>query len=114
MDKKTDYSFDYTKGNDDSLITRPTTRTYYQISYASDIGVVEISEHVPNFNKRLMEFHKGHGPKMARKIVACIALIFALAIFTGLWLGLTVPSYRKITLACSATSLLIVLVLFNL
>lgn len=111
---KPSYRFDYMKGRDTSLMTRPTTRTYYTIDYNPSENSAEIVEHVPNFNKRLMEFHKGHGPKASRKILAFIGLIFALTIFTGLWLGLTVKVYRKITLLSSATSLLIVLLLFNL
>lgn len=108
------YKFDYIKGKSPSFITRPTTRTYYKLKYNDVDNKVEVTQHIPNFNKRLMEFHKGHGPLRTKKILAVIALIFALAIFTGLWLGLTVKSYRKITLLTSGTSLLIVLFLFNL
>ncbi len=113
-DNQKNYSFDYTKGNDQQVFTRPTTRAYYSIQHDQENHNLKITQHFPNFNKKMMEFHKGHGPQKARKIVAFIAIIFALAILTGLWLGLTVKSYRKITLACTGTSLLLVIILFNL
>ena len=108
------YRFDYIKGGDTSLTTRPTTRTFYTVQYSPDLGVAQISEHVPNINKRFMELHKGHGPKATRKILASIGVIFALAILSGLWLGLSVPRYRKITLITALSSLAIVFVLFSL
>lgn len=108
------YRFDYIKGKDTSLTTRPTTRTFYTINYTPELGVAQIFQHVPNINKRFMELHKGHGPQATRKILACIGIIFALAILTGLWLGLSVPRYRKITLFTAFSSLAIVFGLFSL
>ena len=106
------YSFDYIKGRGGNLTTRPTTRTFYTL--ATTEKSIEIYKHVPGVTKRFMELHKGHGPKATRKILGGIAMIFALAIFTGAWLGLTTRAYRKTTLITGLSSALIVLLLFNL
>ena len=109
---KPSYRFDYIKGRGDSFTTRPTTRTFYTLSINKN--EIEINKHVPSLRKRFMELHKGHGPKATRKILGGIAFIFALAIFTGAWLGLTTKAYRKTTVITGLTSALIVLLLFNL
>lgn len=106
------YRFDYIKGGNGNFTTRPTTRTFYTL--ATNKNSIEIYKHVPGLTKRFMELHKGHGPKATRKILGVIASIFALAIFTGAWLGLSSRAYRKTTLITGFSSALIVLLLFNL
>lgn len=109
-----DYRYDYFKGDDKALIARPTSRTYYKVTQDPTQGVLTLSKHTPSINKRVMEFHKGHGPQKSRLILSIIGLIFTLAILTGLWLGLTVPKYRNLTLLATLTSLGLVFLLFNL
>lgn len=106
------YRFDYIKGSSRALKTRPTTREYFTLeNRGSSLGLIK---HSPNFTMKLMEFHKGHGPRSSRKLLATISIIFALAIVTGIWLGLTVKKYKRITLLTSLSGLALVLIMFSL
>ena len=107
-----DYKFDYIKGSPDRLMTRPTSRTFYTIKYNKGEGSVSISEVSPNLIKSLMEFHKGHGPKVSRTFLGISGFIIFLSALSGLWLGISIKVYRNITLATLATGLMIFVILF--
>ena len=82
-----DYSFDYIKGSQASLVTRPQTRTYFTLKQHN--GTISIKKHVPSFLKSLFEFHKGHGAKISRFVLGSLGIVVILAAISGLWLGLT-------------------------
>jgi len=90
------YQYDYIKGSDLTQTSRPTSRTYYSIKLEQ--GLLIIRKHTPSLLKRLMEFHKGHGPRISRPILGTLGLIVVLALMSGFWLGWTAPNLRKITL----------------
>lgn len=94
-DVNSDYTYDYIKGSSTSLISRPTTRTYYSIKLTN--GVAKIEKHNPSLRKSLMELHKGHGPRSSRLFIGIFGLTVLCAVLSGLWLGLSSPAFRKIT-----------------
>jgi hypothetical protein len=107
-----DYRFDYIKGSSTSQMSRPTTRTYYTISLVS--GIATIKKHEPSLNKRLMELHKGHGPRSSRNILGVLGLFVIAAVLSGLWLGLSSKAFRTVTIATVSSGALIYLLLFFL
>lgn len=108
------YHFDYIKGGGASYFTRPTTRTSYTLNFENGAESYTIQKNTPNFFKRVMEFHKGHGPVITRTLIPWISILFILTLITGLWLGLSVRQYRKVTLFTFVTGLGVVFLLFSL
>ncbi|MCW8999443.1 MAG: hypothetical protein OQK04_12100, partial [Kangiellaceae bacterium] len=102
-----DYEFDYVKKGGNNFFTRPTNREYYVIrvkNRGKEQGI-EITHQKPDFIKSMVELHKGHGPtifKTFQKVVA-VGLLFIL--ISGLWLGLTAPRLRKITMGLASGGL---------
>lgn len=88
------YEFDYVKKVGFGAITRPTTRNYYKIEVKPDGA--KISHVKPNLLKRLIEVHKGHGPKVLRYIEKIIGVFLLLIILSGLYLAWTMKKERKI------------------
>ncbi|MCW8877439.1 MAG: hypothetical protein OQK51_10305, partial [Kangiellaceae bacterium] len=90
-----------------NFFTRPTNREYYVIrvkNRGKEQGI-EITHQKPDFIKSMVELHKGHGPtifKTFQKVVA-VGLLFIL--ISGLWLGLTAPRLRKITMGLASGGL---------
>lgn len=109
---KPNYSFDYIKGSNSSLTTRPTTRTYFTIKV--DNGIAKIEVHNPSLNKSLMELHKGHGPKASRNILGILGVFAIFAVLSGLWLGMSSKAYRKITVTTLISGAIVYLLLFLL
>ena len=107
-----DHSFDYAKKSGSTLYTRPTSKLHYVIQSSED--EVTVIERTPDFVKRLVELHKGHGPswfKTFQKVMAA-GLIFIL--ITGLWLGLASPMLKRQTWAISISGVLIFVLLASL
>lgn len=89
------YRFDYIKGSNTSLVSRPTTRIYYTIKTSG--GQATIAKHIPSWNKRFMEFHKGHGARSSRNFLGIFGLIVIGAVLSGIWLGLSSRALRRST-----------------
>lgn len=106
------YQFDYIKGSSSSQTSRPTTRKFYTIKL--DKGFAKIEEHNPSLIMSLMELHKGHGPRSSRNILGILGILVLGAIFSGLWLGISSKTYRKVTLATIFSGAFIYLLMFNL
>lgn len=106
------YKYDYIKGSDTSQMTRPTTREYYTIKILANSATIQ--RHSPSILKRMMEFHKGHGPRASRNILGILGIITFGAVLSGLWLGWTSKALRKITLLTSVSGTALILVLFLL
>lgn len=99
-----EHRFDYVKTGSEA-ITRPTTRTYYQLKQVGSDIVVMRNE--PNLMSSLVELHKGHGPIMFRYFEALCALALLLVMLSGLYLGLQSPMLKKKTLVLSGAGLLV-------
>ncbi|MEH6583390.1 MAG: PepSY-associated TM helix domain-containing protein [Halioglobus sp.] len=91
-----DYRFEAISAKNDTLYTRPTSAEHYVIKLAST--GVEVLHARPNLQSRMIELHKGHGPKAFKTFqkLAAIGLVFIMA--SGLWLGLSAAKLRRSTL----------------
>lgn len=97
------YRFEYTKSYPDKVITRPTTRKYYE--FIKQKSSYEVREVTPSFLKRIIEVHKGHGPKALKWFQKILGICLALIILTGIALSLIGYRHTKIsiTLMCLGT-----------
>jgi len=93
-----DVKFGYVKARGANKIqTRPTSRTYVEVSQTPNGLAATINR--PNFQKAMMEVHKGHGPKILRSYHKLVALLLCLVIFSGVLVGIFAKVYRRKTLA---------------
>jgi len=109
-----DVDFGYIKNRGATKIqTRPTSRTYVEISQTA--SGLKATVNKPNFQKAMMEIHKGHGPKILRTYHKLVALGLFLVIFGGFLVGLLAKNYRTKTLAAAGlgTLLYIILIMFG-
>lgn len=91
-----DYKFEYIKNRGNSIELRPTSRTY--ITLAQTPGGLTATRHTPNFQKSMIELHKGHGPTAFKTYQKLVALALFFVILGGLMAGLLSKVYRKKTL----------------
>jgi hypothetical protein len=89
-------NFESIKINGQEYILRPSTRTHFIVknNLEADWSFFKIE---PNWLKRLIEIHKGHGPKLMKWFEISFGLALILTTLSGLWLAITIPAYRKIT-----------------
>ena len=102
-----DFDFEYIRASKDDFIFRPSTRVHYMASKAGDAVVVYKLE--PDFVKRMIEIHKGHGPLIIRWLQVAFALALILVTLSGVYLAYIVPSYRKIMGLCFGVGVLLML-----
>ncbi|MBT3644396.1 MAG: hypothetical protein HN530_06300 [Gammaproteobacteria bacterium] len=101
--------FEYLKTSGKTLITRPTSRTGFEISHTDNgLSVVEVR---PDWIKTIVELHKGHGPTLFKTFQKVMAVGLLFIVLSGLWLGLTAKGLRKSTLLTSAAGAVIFLLL---
>lgn len=103
------HDFDYLRIYSDRVLTRPTSKTYYE--FKKDGRALEVTRHEPDLQKSIVELHKGHGPtsfKLFQQIMAA-GLIFVL--LTGLWLGLSAPGLKKQTFVAAGLGVVVFLAL---
>lgn len=69
----------------------------------------------PNFQKAMMEIHKGHGPKILRSYHKLVALLLFAVVFGGILVGLMSNVYRKKTIVTlfSGSLIYILLIMFG-
>ena len=91
-DNGIEHEFEYLKISGSTLITRPTSRTFYELK-ASE-GAVTASRNEPDILKRLVELHKGHGPLLFKDLQKVMAVGLLIVLLSGMWLGLTSPALR--------------------
>ena len=108
------YRFDYMKGSNERMMTRPTSRDYYTLSYNKQNEDIVIELKSPNLVKKLMEFHKGHGPKLSRSVLGVMGFFIFFSVISGLWLGLSLKAYRKTTVLTTLSGLILFAILFLL
>jgi hypothetical protein len=91
------YSFENIKTSGTDFLFRPTSRTHY---IATEIdGVLTMQKVVPDFTKRIIELHKGHGPKLVRTYQIVFGLSLILITLSGIWIAFVSPAYRRFMLA---------------
>jgi len=107
--------FDYVKKGGNNVFTRPTSREYYVIqtkAKGNDQGI-ELFHNKPDFIKTIVELHKGHGPTIFKTFQKFVALGLLVVLLSGLWLGLTAPRLKKVTIGLASGGIATVL-LFSL
>ena len=112
LSKEIDYQFEYIKGGGNKYFTRPTSRDYYVFKVKH--GQMDVIKQKPDFMKRLVELHKGHGPTLFKHFQKIMALGLVLILITGFYLGVTSPMLRKKTLLISSAGAGIFLLLISL
>ena len=103
------HDFEYVKKSGNTLYTRPTSRTHYEISVAAD--AVTVKHNVPDLQKRLIELHKGHGPLWFKDFQKVLAVGVLFIVLSGLWLGLSSAGLRTRTIATGVIGLTVCLIL---
>lgn len=102
-----DTSFEAIKASGNTLYTRPTSTTYLTIERKNN--QVTVTRETPDFVKRIVELHKGHGPQFFKTLqkITAIGLVFIL--LSGLWMAFSMKSMRKQAGIITAVSLLTLL-----
>lgn len=103
-----DHDFEYVRTTKTDFILRPTTRVHYIASLADDKQLV-VSRIEPTLLKRMIELHKGHGPRAMRWFEVAFGMALILTTISGLWLAFTVKAYRIITLSAFSVGVAIIL-----
>jgi hypothetical protein len=90
------HNFEYLKNRGTSAQTRPTSRQYVSFKISNNELKAELV--TPNFQKAMMEIHKGHGPKILRSYHKLVALLLFTVVLGGILVGLMSKIYRKKTI----------------
>lgn len=99
-----DMKFEYLKIRGTSFETRPTSRTHVKFKPSPNGLTATLNK--PNFQKAMMEIHKGHGPKIVRTYHKIVALMLFFVVLGGFLIGLLAKNYRRKTLAAFGLGLL--------
>lgn len=91
-----DLEFEKLRVRPDSISTRPTTRDFVTFENAEGAWTATLNQ--PSFVYRMIELHKGHGPKAFKFYQILCALSLLAVVFGGLIVGLLAPAYRRQTL----------------
>lgn len=91
------YEFEQIRAGSTSLQTRPTSRTYYVLAQEDD--GLDLVRHTPDFQKTLIELHKGHGPGMFKIYQQLVAAGLLFILVSGVATGLLNRKFRNKTLS---------------
>ena len=92
-----DHDFEYVRNRGSSIDLRPTSRTYLSIAQTPD-GLVA-TQHKPDFQKSMIELHKGHGPSLFKLYQKFVAILLIGVVLGGVLVGLLAKAYRGKTIA---------------
>ena len=105
------YEFEYVKVKGSTLITRPSSSEHFLIKMAA--SGMEVVRVIPNLQSRMIELHKGHGPKAFKTFQKAFAVGLVFIMLSGLWLGVSAARLRRsMLLTTLAGSLIFALLLF--
>lgn len=91
-----DFEYEYIRSGKGDYTFRPTTRIHYSaVQEGAEIVFTKVE---PTLLRRLVELHKGHGPKLMRWFESAFGIALILVTLSGIWLAITVKTYRKATL----------------
>lgn len=102
-----DHDFEYIKVSGNTLITRPTSSDYYEITLHEN--EVHATLNRPDLIKSLVELHKGHGPLLFKDLQKLMAIGLLIVLLSGFWLGASSAGLRIPTLLTTAAGLLVFL-----
>ncbi len=104
-----DFDFEYLKVNGATLITRPTSRVFYELDTGAEQLTVRRAS--PDLISRLIELHKGHGPGAFKEFQKFMAAALLFILVSGLWLGLASAQLRATSTITAVAGLLVALFL---
>lgn len=104
-----EHEFEYVKNRGSLIQLRPTSRTYIEIKQTPD-GLAA-TRNVPDFQKSMIELHKGHGPTLFKTYQKLVAITLFLVVFGGLLVGFLSPTYRRKTVLSTIAGMLVFLAL---
>jgi hypothetical protein len=78
------------------MITRPTTRVSYEF-IKKDTGY-EVYKVSPNFLKRIVEVHKGHGPSLLKWLQKILGICLILILITGVMISFKSKKHKRLSL----------------
>jgi hypothetical protein len=105
----TDYRYDYLRGNDKTLYTRPSSRRHYRFDIEGQ--QVRVSSREPDLIAAIIELHKGHGPTAFRTFQKLLGAGLLIMVLSGAWLGLSAQRLRLPTAITLTTGALLVVLL---
>jgi hypothetical protein len=98
------HKFEYVRNRGSRIELRPTSKTYLEISQTpSGLKAARVK---PNFQKSMMELHKGHGPKLFKTYQKLVALALIGVVLGGFMVGLLAKAYRRKTIVATVLGLL--------
>lgn len=100
-----DHTFEYVKNRGSKIQLRPTSRKYIEIE-RTPTGLVA-SFKTPNLQGRMMELHKGHGPKLFKTYQKLTALALILVTLGGFLVGILARAYRRKTIIATLLGTLV-------
>lgn len=106
------FNFEYVRQSGTQAVTRPTSKTHYRLK--TGMSDIVISRVEPNLQARMMELHKGHGPRGFKTFQKAFALGMLFIILSGLWLGLSSPRLRRNTSFAASVGLAVFVLLILL
>jgi hypothetical protein len=89
------HDFEYIKVKGQTLLTRPTSRNFYKFELKSDELAVTYNQ--PSLQSKLIELHKGHGPRIFKTFQKLIAVGLLFVVLSGFWLGVSALGLRRNT-----------------
>ena len=100
------FEFEYIRVNGNDLTFRPSSRIHYVATRSE--GITTVFRADPSLLRRIMEVHKGHGPKFVKWIEIAFGLALLLVTVSGLTLALSVKTYRKLVAIAFITGGLVI------
>jgi hypothetical protein len=92
-----DHDFEYIRNRGSKIDLRPTSRTYLTLSQTAD--GLSATRHNPDFQKSMIELHKGHGPSLFKLYQKLVAIMLIGVVLGGVLVGLMAQAYRTKTIA---------------
>ena len=91
--KKVDqgYRFESVKDRGSVLQTRPTSRDYYSFK-KQESGFFNLYKIEPNFLSKVIEVHKGHGPRLLKNMQKTLGISLVFIIFTGFLMSMKIKT----------------------
>ena len=105
------YNYESLKDRGRSIQTRPTTRKYFNFKKNAD-GTFNIYKAEPNFLLRLIEVHKGHGPKLLKYFQKILGIALIIITITGLLMSLKIKTRVKSFIISMTTGAVVLIGMF--
>lgn len=107
------YRFEALKDRGPSIQTRPSTRDFYNFKKRSD-GLFTLYKVRPDILSRLIEVHKGHGPKLLKNLQKLLGVALFFIVITGFLMSLKIKARLKHFLGTISLGTMVLVALFFL